>query len=45
MEILLPHEKFLHGKFPPHNSPLSPQPLPQLKNPPENVCTLTNNHY
>ena len=39
IEILFPHEKFLHGNI------LQRNPLPKPKNPPENVYTLPNNHY
>ena len=44
MEIFFPHDRFLNGKFPQH-IPLLPTPPPNQKNPPENVCTLPNNHY
>ena len=37
MEIFFPHDKFLDGLF---STPASNQ-----KNPPENACTLPNNHY
>ena len=43
MEIFFPHDKFLQGNFPQY-IPLFPTP-PQPKNPPENVCTLPDNHY
>ena len=32
MEIFFPHDKFLHGKYPPHN-PLFSTPLPTKKFP------------
>ena len=44
MEIFFPHDKFLQEKFPQHIPLFSPS-SPQPKNPPENVCTLPNNHY
>ena len=43
MEIFFPHDKFLDGKLPKHILLFST--LPQPKNPPENVCTIPNNHY
>ena len=35
MEILFPHDKFLHVKFPPHNPLHSTLPPPNQKNRPE----------
>ena len=43
MEIFLPHDKFLHGKFPQQFPLLNLSSQP--KNPPENVYPLPNNHY
>ena len=44
IEFLFPHDIFLQGKILSH-SPLSSTPPQNQKNPPENVCTLPNNHY
>ena len=43
MEIFFPHDKFLDGKYPPHN-PLFSTPS-QPKTPPETFNTLPKNHY
>ena len=42
MKLFFPHDKNLQRKFPQHIPLFS---TPQPKNPPENVCTLPNNHY
>ena len=44
MENFFPHDKFLDEKFPQH-IPLFSTPASNKENPPENACTLPNNHY
>ena len=46
MEILFPHDKFLHGKILLLNPSSRPTISPlNAKISPDNVCTLPNNHY
>ena len=44
MEIFFLPLQILEGKFPQH-IPLFSTPPPNQENPPENACTLPNNHY